>query len=244
MLKIGALIVSYHSTKYLPIVLKMYEWVDRKVVMNYRYKTVAPTTDNTKEICAQFGRGDLIVESGDGIEQHEIRNRGLDILSDCDLVWVSDADEIILPDDQSIIMNRMADRRPLCGLASHATCNVVDYNGDMYHASPQRGGLTMVIAEPKKIRFSHIRSIEKNNAEARMPHATMHHLGLVFDDQTLDWKAEWEHKEERQTKESILRDWGVRRNVTPPVELLELINANEKKSTWGFRIEKVPAKGF
>lgn len=241
-MKVGAYICSYHATQYLPLVLKQYEWVDRIVVMNYRFKTVEPTTDDTREICRKFNHKDLIVDSGEGLEQHEIRNRGLELLSDCDLVWVSDADEIILPDDQNIIMNRMADRRPLCGLAYYANCKIIDYNGDLYHASPARPGYTTVMVAPKHVRFSKLRNLEYNIHEARFPYVNMHHLGLVFTPKVIDWKAGWEYKEENHSKERLLNDWAIKRDVKPPIELIEFLELNDKKSTWGFRIEKVPYK--
>jgi len=239
-MKIGCLISSYHATQYLPLVLKMYEWVDKIVVMNYRFKTVEPTTDDTRKICDKFNHSNIYCESGEGLEQHEIRNRGLALLSDCDLVWMSDADEIILPDDQNIILNRMADRRRLTGLAYYASCKIVDYNGDLYHASPPRAGLTLVMVCPKTIKFSRLRSIEQNIHEAKLPHATMHHLGLVFPEKTLAWKVEWEHKEENEKKEIVLSNWKIRREVIPPNELLDLVGV--RNNTWGFEIVKIPYK--
>ena len=243
-MRVGALIKSYHSTQFLPLVLKQYEWVDKIVVMNYRFKTVEPTTDDTIEICKKFGHPNLSVYSGDDLEQHDILNVGLDLLKGCDLVWIGDADEIILPEDQNIIMNRMADRRPLHGLAQYATCKMVDYNGDLYHASPQRPYDVMVMAVPSAVRFSKIRMIEKNIHEAKMSYATVHHLGLCLDPNVIDWKAGWEYKEEGHSKEKLLSDWAVRREVVPPVGLVEYINSCNliKKSTWGYRIEKVPYK--
>lgn len=241
-MKVGAYICSYHATQYLPLVLKQYEWVDKIVVMNYRFKTVEPTTDNTREICEKFGHKNLIIESGEGLEQHEIRNRGLDLLSDCDIAWTSDADEIILPDDQNMIMNRMADRRPLVGLACYANCKIVDYNGDLYHASPQREGYVTVMVAPKLVRFSRLRNLEHNIHEARFPHVTMHHLGLVFTPEVVNWKSHWEYKEEGHSREELVNNWAVRRDVTPPRELLDFLDSLNKKSTWGYRIEKVPYK--
>jgi len=46
-MRVGVLIRSYHSTQYLPLVLKQYKWTDKIVVLNYRFKNVLPSLDNT-----------------------------------------------------------------------------------------------------------------------------------------------------------------------------------------------------
>lgn len=221
--KIGAIVRSYHATQYLPIVLRQFLWVDRLVVLNYRFNQVSRTTDNTKEICDKVYHGDLVYEKGFGYDQHDIFNRGLDILKDFDVAFISDADEIIFPQDQKKIITHIVDRRGLTGQKDYACCNFVDYNGDLHHASPQRQYLVPMAVHPASGRFTHIRSFNNIRAD-NYPDVTVHHLGLVFTPETIKWKSEWEYKEEGHSQEELLKNWGVRREVTPPPELLELLD--------------------
>lgn len=40
----------------------------------------------------------------------------------------------------------------------------------------------------------------------------------------IDWKSNWEHLEEGHGRDILLKDWAVKREVTPPQWLLEIIN--------------------
>ena len=53
---------------------------------------------------------------------------------------------------------------------------------------------------------------------------TVHHLGLVHNPELIKWKAGWEYKEEGHSQEELLNNWAVRREVTPPPELRELLD--------------------
>jgi D-glycero-beta-D-manno-heptose 1-phosphate adenylyltransferase len=222
-MRVGALIKSYHSTQYLPLVLEQYRWVDKIVVLNYRFDTVKETTDDTREICYRFKHGGLVCESGQGLAQHNIHNRGLELLKDCDFAFISDADEILFPEDQQKILSRMQGW-------DYGCCNIVDYNGDLNHALPKRKGYTLVCVAVNQVKFHCIRSVQPTAREIVLPEVTMHHLGLVFPKHIIDWKADWEHKEEIQTKESLLNDWAVKRMVIPPKRLVDLVNKVFKKT--------------
>jgi len=217
-MRIGAFIKSYHSTHYLPLVLEQYRWVDKIVVLNYRFNSVEPTSDNTREICEAFNHPNLICESGEGLNQAQIHNRGVELLKDCDLAWVSDADEIIFPADQKIILDEVKNKDWA------GCCRIVDYNGDIYHAMPDRG-YTVVIVSPKseRVEFVNLRCLHTSCHHHNIPNATMHHLGLVFPKDVIEWKADWECKEEGQTKESLISDWKFKRDVVPPPELVKLL---------------------
>ncbi|HNX03699.1 MAG TPA: hypothetical protein PKM71_08545 [Candidatus Cloacimonas sp.] len=206
----------------MPLVLKQYKWVDKIVVLNYRFINVKPSLDNTQRICNLFSHPNLVYERGRGVEQHEIFNRGLDLLQDCNLAFIADADEILLPSDQEEITRFMSDRRGLIGQADSAACKIIDYNGDLFHASPQRAYPVTVAVVPQVVRFNHIRNINNNRVKV-FPDITLHHLGLVFPEETIKWKSEWEFKEEGHSRNKLLKDWGVRREVKPPQELLNFI---------------------
>jgi len=198
-------------------VLRQYKWVDRIAVYNYRFSVVEPIADNTKEIFDEFEHKDKIFRQGDGKHQHEILNLGLDLFKYFDIVFISDADELIHPDDQKEIMNCMLGKD-----SGYIHCNIVDYNGDLYHASPKRPYYTLVAVDPNKTRFTSIRSIGKNNGILDC-NATIHHLGLVFTPEIIDWKSNWEYKAEGHGRDKLLADWKVTREVTPPQWLVDLL---------------------
>ena len=221
--KIGVEILSYHATQYLEKVLKQYAWVDKIAVLSYRFNSTPESEDNTEDIVRSFKHKDIIFEKGQGLPQHGIRNRGLELLRDCGVVFISDADEFIFRKDQekiiSAVINKGVEHKP----SNYCTCTIVDYNGDLYHGSPERSYYTTVAVSPKDVLFGHLRSIGHDNKCACLPEVKMHHLGLVFPEHILSWKAVWEGKEEKVPLEKVLSDWSVRREITPPQELLEML---------------------
>jgi hypothetical protein len=216
--KIGLLIRCYHATQYLEKVLKQYAWVDKIVLLNYRYNSVEETTDDTKEIFDKFEHPDKVFKSGKGVRQCDILNLGVDELQDCSIAFIADADEFINPKEQQDICRILRESD-----ASGVIVGIVDYNGDLYHASPERGHLTVVAIKPQKTRFGHIRTLD-SKILYRCPQIVMQHLGLVFTPEVIDWKSNWEHIEEGHGRDILLKDWAVKREVTPPQWLLEMLN--------------------
>jgi hypothetical protein len=157
------------------------------------------------------------------LEQWEIHNRGIDLVQDCDLTWVCDADEIILRKDQEIILDVMKDRVPSKNRPDYASCSFVDYKGDLYHASPDRKFMTVMMVDPHVIRFQVIRHIVGNQKVVNFPNIYVHHMMLVFPPDVLSWKAEWEHREEKIDKKKLLENWELTRDIEPPEELIELM---------------------
>ncbi len=231
-MRIGALIKSYHNTQYLPLILKQYAWVDKIVVMNYRFLNVEPIYDNTYQICEYFIHENLVCKSGSGVEQHNIYNNGIDLLQDCDVAFIADSDEFLLKSDQEKVIKFLHNRLDI--LASHDffTCNIVDYKYNLCNALPQREGLSIFMVVPKRTRFHHIRSVDHKMREYKITDITMHHLGLVFPKEILKWKLNWEHKEEEKPCENILTDWQKSRYVSPPYELVEFIGKSDAERNW------------
>lgn len=90
---IGAIIRSYHLTKYLRAVLSSLSHVDKVLVYNCRFKGVQATTDDTEAICAKFDNVEVI--KCDDVDQWEPFNFGLRKLKGYDAVWICDTDELI-----------------------------------------------------------------------------------------------------------------------------------------------------
>ena len=190
--KIGALIRCYSITDYLTFVLRNYAWVDKIVVMNYRFISAEPREDSTEEIVKAFVHKDIIIDKGEGIKQHEILNRGLEYLKDCDIVFISDADEFMTQAAMRDIATQMiADNRNL-GYA-----RIIDYAFDFYHRFNNRHLKDALVAvKPKEVNFVHIRQTRNLNSRTRcFPHF-LYHFGFVLPRETMKWKMKWESKEE------------------------------------------------
>lgn len=216
--KVGLIVRCYHATQYLEKVLKQYAWVDKVVVLNYRFNTVDETFDNTKEIFDKFEHPDKQLFSGVCDKQVDILNMGLVLLKEMDVVFTPDADEFIHIDEQKKIFNRLRNSEFNC-----AAVNIMDYNGDLFHASPQRDYLTIVAVDPKNFKFHHIRSADARDKKLCLPEIVMQHLGLVFTPEVIEWKSNWEYLEEKHSRDKLLKDWAVKREVTPPQWLLEIL---------------------
>jgi len=212
------LIRSYHATQYLLKVLNQYKWVDKVIVLNYRFWSVEETFDNTKEIFDKFEHPDKQIFSGVCDKQVDILNMGLGLLKDMDVVFTPDADEFIHIDEQKKIFNRLYNSEFTC-----AAVNIMDYNGDLYHASPSRNNTTIVAVNPDKFEFSHIRGSCTKDKRIECPEIVMQHLGLVFTPEVIEWKSNWEYKEEGHSQEELLNNWKKVREVKPPDWLLETL---------------------
>ena len=218
----GALIRCYHSTGYLEKVLKNYAWVDKIALLSYRFLTVAPIEDNTEEIVKKLDLPNLIYEKGSGIPQHEIFNRGLQLLKDCDSVFISDGDEFILKQDQLQIVKEFQERR-----ATSVICNMYDYAKDYYHILPKRD-----ISEPNRIvamvnpnaKFVIIREIKENPSRQIFCNVDIHHFGFVGSQEMLNWKYDWETKEEKIDRKVFDKIFDNLLPHTPPKEILEILN--------------------
>jgi hypothetical protein len=216
-MKLAVLIRCYYIIDYLRIVLKSYSWVDKILLMNYRFTSVAPIQDTTEEAALSLNLPNLEIEKGEGIAQHEILNRGLDKLKEYDYVFISDADEIILPADQKTIVNMMQS----LGMES-GYCLIRDYFYDAFHHLPQRPGHSLVIVKPDKVRFIHIRSSRYNQNKRKDFNLWLHHFGFALQLNHLEWKMNWESIEEKTDVPANIRNMKIS-NCHPPEELLRLL---------------------
>lgn len=173
--KIAVLIRCYRLTKYLPAVLKQYEWVDKILVMNYRYPNVAVSSDDTKEICDRFG---VECVQGEVEKQHIIYNNGLAKLKDYDCVFIVDADEFILLEDQHKIVELIKDTEVVY-------TRIVDYT-DYDHSLEVRGYQPIVAVKPN-VGFYEVRNVS-GYSHIKTNDITMHHFGYAWKDEDLDWK--------------------------------------------------------
>ena len=214
-LKIAVLIRCYHATEYLARVLRNYSWVDKILVMNYRFTSVALTSDDTQEIAAQFAN--VEIEKGEGLPQHEIFNSGLDKLSDYDYVFISDADEFILPADQKLMVDYLYSHNLISGF-----CMLRDYFYDPYHCMPQRTGYFLAVTNPKALRFIHIRQVQCNSAKRQDFPYLIHHFGFALQPDRLQWKMQWESIEENVNVAANVAKMQIQ-TCLPPVELLQIL---------------------
>lgn len=198
--KIGALIRCYSVTDYLPFVLKNYAWVDKIVVMNYRFMSAEPRYDDTQEIvkdyidkCFEnFKVPNIILVKGEDLKQHEILNKGLNNLQDCDIAFISDADEFMTQAAMRDIAGRMIGENKNMGYA-----RIIDYAFDFYHRFNNRHlSSALVAVKPQETEFVHIRQAKNLSTRGIFFAHTLYHFGFVLPHNTMKWKLKWESKEE------------------------------------------------
>jgi len=175
--QIGALIRSYGLTRYLPFVLKSYDWVDKIVVMNCRFKGVKDFKDNTPEIA----KDKAVVIQKDWLNQHEVLNTGLDEFKGFDYIFIADNDELLTKIDQQRILEEAKGHNAAC-------CNVLDYARDFNHIFPMRGHRPVVLVN-SDVRFYDVRCSMGGH---KFVNVFLHHFGYVHPKEDLDWKFDWE----------------------------------------------------
>ena len=176
-MRVGALIRSYGLTDFLPAVLKSYNWVDKIVVMNHRFRNVKPREDKTAEIARSFEN--TLVVKGENLDQHEVFNSGLVWFKDFDWVFIADNDELIRQDDQLKLID--------AGQGYEAVkCPIIDYMAVGVRL-PQRDHYPIVLVKPS-VRFYEVRCY--SGTIKCVEDVYVHHYGYSYPD--LSWKLEWE----------------------------------------------------
>lgn len=187
LLRIATLIRSYGLTTYLKPVIKQYHWVDKVLVMNYQFKGVPAIEDATLTCVGEVNQPNVEVNKGLGnLTQHEVFNRGIELLKDYDLVFISDADELISKTDQM---------RLIMGMKDHdiGVCKVIDYAKDFNHRYPIRTHRPAVICKPSA-RFYDVRCYM--GGAKYFDTIWLHHLGYIYSPEEMSWKLGWEKQYE------------------------------------------------
>lgn len=212
-MRVGALVRSYGITTYLKLVIRSYDWVDRLVVLNYRFKGVDPRGDDTQKILDELKQKNVEYSTGEDFNQHEVLNVGMDLLSDCDYIFIADSDEFLLRADQEKILNGIGDY-------DAGICNIIDYKGDINNAVPLRDHKPIVCAK-NTLRFYDVRCYWGRAKEFKDIY--LHHLGYVNQYDDIVWKLNWEKKWEHDAVSRLYNQGTV--PVTPPQELIECLKA-------------------
>jgi len=210
-MKVGALIRCYGLTKYLPVVLRSFEWVDKVLVMNNRFKGVKVREDNTPEICSKFKN--VVCKTGEGLDQHDAFNVGLKEFEGFDYVFISDADELIARKDQDFIIASIKDHDAV-------KCKVIDYARSLDLIFPIRGHEPIVLVKPTT-QFYDVRC-----ARGRMlglPQLFIHHFGYVYPVEDMAWKIDWEKPWEHSSVIDLLARLPICYEM--PEEIKEMLNA-------------------
>lgn len=210
-MKSAAIIRSYALTDYLKPCIKQFDWLDKVLVMNFRFNKADETEDNTMEIVKELNQPNVQCLYGSGIEQHEAYMIGLDILRKYDSIFIFDADEFMLRKDQEKILENFNQQV--------AAVSIVDYIDDFNHALPLRSHKPPILTRPDT-NFYNVRNYwgSRNLYED----VYMHHLGYLLSPQHMEWKKKWEDKEEGLGKLDEFMS-GERREVILPQEIRELL---------------------
>jgi hypothetical protein len=190
-MRIGTLIRSYGLTDYLDAVLRSYSWVDKILVMNYRFKDVPPRKDDTALLTIPYKNAE--VKTGEGLNQHEVYNLGLEDFKDFDCVFIADNDELITRQDQDKVVGALKDHNGVVG-------TLIEYARDYEHIYPIRGHKPIIAANPE-LKFYDVRCAGGSKKQVDV---FIHHFGYVYKDADLDWKLDWERKWEGDNISSFI----------------------------------------
>lgn len=184
-MKIGAIVRCYYITEYLERVLKNLKDIGSIAVMNYRFNGVNEVEDKTLEVVSKLNQANVKLFKGEGIDQHEIFNKGLGILKDCDFVFILDADEFLLKADREKIIEDMIKKGFGFGFA-----NVLDYK-DMNNIYPIRNHKPVVCVKPSEPQdvFYEIRNV-MGASGSKLPDVCLHHFGYALNESNLKWKKD------------------------------------------------------
>lgn len=211
-MKTGVIIRSYRLTEFLARVIANYSWVDKIVVANFKFDSFPEDLDNTKEIVDSLGLKNIEFISGrEPIAQSAVFEMAQERLLDCDVVFISDADEFLLHSDQMRCIEILSN-----GPYKKIECMVTDYSkSDATEAFAQRTHLPVVAFKPRVI-FSGNRWCEGESRHLRDMH--MHHFGYCVKE------YEWKRRNLWYPVESADRiTCTMKRKMTPPQELINAI---------------------
>lgn len=191
-MRVGAVVRSYGLTTFLPAVLRSYQWLDKIIVMNYRFNGVKEREDKTREIAIGFRN--TLIESGEGADQHCVLNLGLEKMADFDYVFISDADELLTRRDQEKLLS-------LSSGHDATKCKVIDYARDLFHRYEERDHQPIVLIKPDK-RFYDVRCYSGNIRS--VDDVYLHHFGYVYSPEEITWKVDWEKPWEHDSVITLL----------------------------------------
>lgn len=205
-MRIGAVVRSYGLTDYLPAVLRSYAWVEKVVVMNYRFKNVRVREDKTEEIASRFKN--TVLFKGDNLDQHETLNAGVEKFAGFDSVFIADADELISRVDQYKLVAEL-------GGYEAGACKIVDYVDTFTRKLPERTHKAIVIVKPT-VRFYEVRCFA---GKIKNFDVSMHHFGYVYQPEAIAWKLDWERHWEQGSTKHLLGQ--VQQDCEVPAEIQE-----------------------
>jgi len=207
--QIGALVRSYGLTKYLDAVLTSYDWVDKVIVMNHRFKGVKETQDDTALLTQNHKNA--VLKKGEGLDQHEVFNEGLKEFEGFDCVFIADNDELIQRTDQDRIVQGIE------GFDA-VTCKILDYAHSYDLIFPIRGHHPIVAVKPY-VKFHDVRC--SGCRHKVLSDIYIHHLGYTYTPEEMAWKLDWEKQWENDSVINLLAHVAQRYEM--PQEIREML---------------------
>ena len=218
-MKTAAVVLSYHLTRHLKGVLKHLSTLDKVLVINERLKGVKEQLDKTEAIVKKLNQPNVELITGEGSEQHEVLNKGIQLLDSYDMVFINDADEFIIPRDRNRIIEKMIDSDADAGF-----CNVIDYF-NMSLAYPMRGHKAVVVVKPKNVKFYDNRCLQFGSG-VQFDGMFIHHFGFAMGEDSIKWKLKVEcYAKDRKEIDFIINQDKQEKDV--PKAILQYVEEKE-----------------
>lgn len=183
-MKFGAAVLCANEWRFMPAVLgQLFPVADRLLVL--RNKIALSGEPMALLPIPAFPDGPPYFEARQGswASEHEARNAAMEILSDCDYVFVVDSDEILSRDALSLLCSVCERSRPRAIAARFYTYwKTPEFRIDPPEAKPLESSAPVVVR--RDVRFTKHRIID--NGEVLIPPVFMvHHLSYVRTDEEM-----------------------------------------------------------
>jgi len=166
---IGAITPVYNDEEIVGSAIKCFRpFVDKYIALisEIPYYGEPQPPDRTEEICRSL---DVDIIKGRWKKDHEQRNRGLELCSDCDWIFNIDADELMLPEEVEAIIK----------LAKNTKYDAIGVNPEVYwrnvyNVLRPKPTFNPILMTRTKVRFNNVRNID--SSRYAICDAQMHHI--------------------------------------------------------------------
>lgn len=176
---LAAIVRSYHLTDYLEQVIKQFNWIDKVLVVNQKFKGYSETTDDTEEIVKNLNQPNVELLKLQPMLEHEGLNTAIKYLKDYKFIFICDADELYDEGDTQKLFELF--RSEDTGIDNMGMCHVVEMVGGEQRDRPTNH-TPIVIIRPD-LEFYYQRCAWGTD---RVMDITLKHYGYSVKD--LDWK--------------------------------------------------------
>ena len=194
-MRIGVHIPCYRLTYFLPAVLRSVSWMDRILVTNSfkPWDSNVLEVDDTVKVCSNANLDNLELLRGNWSKdsEHNQRNMAMNVLSDCDYVFLLDSDEIMNLGDQRRILEVAAQTPEMEAFG----VRTIPYFNDLSHMALYDEGNTPLALVKPSVRFFITRCITQPWKDLSTQFS-IHHFKFLQPKSDIGWRNGAKHTDQ------------------------------------------------